>query len=220
MKRLKVIACEVAFRELCFCASQVDNIVDFTFMPRKLHIVGAEKMRDTLQSEIDKVDTDVYDTILLAYGLCGCGVVGLKSKLPIVIPKAHDCISFFLGSRQKYADLKQEHLKAFYFTSGWLEREIVPKNGDLSKGLSAYKSMIDDVVYINTGVGNIEDYRTQVQGFSQKCEALFVEVDGDNSLLLNFLNGNWSENDFTIIPPNHQIIATNDDNIIGYENEI
>ncbi len=220
MKRLKVIACEVAFRELCFCASKVDTIVDFSFMPRKLHIVGVEKMRATLQNEIDQVDTEIYDAILLAYGLCGCGVVGLKAKLPIIIPKAHDCISFFLGSRQRYTDLKQEHQKAFYFTSGWLEREIVPKNEGLAQNLASYKSMIDDIIFINTGVGNSEDYRRQAQQLAQECEASFIEVNGNNSLLLNFLNGNWNENDFTIIPANHQIIATNDDNIVGYENEI
>ncbi len=220
MKKLKIIACEVAFRELCFCASQVGSIIDFTFMPRKLHIVGEDKMRDTLQSEIDKVDTDMYDAILLGYGLCGCGVVGLESKLPIIIPKAHDCISFFLGSKQRYEELKQEYLKAFYFTSGWLEREIVPNNGSLSKNLSSYKSMIDDIIFIDTGVGNAEYYRAQIQEDAKHLETSCIEIKGDNSLLLNFLNGNWNENDFIIIPPNHQIIATKDDNIIGYENKI
>ncbi len=215
MKRLKVIACEVAFRELCFCAARSKTVMDFSFMPRKLHIIGAEKMRDILQAEIDKVDINIYDAILLGYGLCGCGVVGLRSKLPIIIPKAHDCIAFFLGSGQKYADLKKTYPKAFYFTSGWLEREIDADSGEFN--FSLYKSMIDDLIFINTGIGNIEDYRIRIQELSQKIEASYIEVDGSNSLLLDFLNGHWDEENFTIIPPQHQIIATNDDKIIAYQ---
>lgn len=95
MKRFKVIACEIAFRELCFCASQANAVVDFTFMPKGLHDKSAEKMRLALQHEIDQVECHKYEAILLAYGLCSCGVVGLTSQLPLVIPKAHDCITFF-----------------------------------------------------------------------------------------------------------------------------
>ena len=217
MKRFKVIACEVAFRELCSCASQVHAIVDFTFMPRKLHIVGAEQMRETLQSEIDKVDVHKYQAIFLAYGLCGCGVVGLKSKLPIVIPKAHDCISIFLGSDQRYVDIKQEYPKAFYFTSGWLEREMIPNSGRISENFTLYKSMIDHIIFINTGVGNSEEYRKEVHEIAEKLESSFTEIEGDKTLLFEFLNGDWKEDHFTIIPPKHSVIATNDNNIIGYK---
>ena len=217
MKRLKVIACEVSFRELSFCASKVDNIIDFTFMPRKLHIVGSKNMRETLQSEIDNVDIDKYDAILLAYGLCGCGVVGLTSELPIIIPKAHDCISFLLGSREKYSDLKMLYPKAFYFSSGWIERDIIPNDNTLSESFDMYKSMIDDVIFINTSVGNIGTYRSEINEFAKNLEANYTEINGDGSLLFNFLNGDWDEDYFTIVEPDCEIMATNDDNIIGFK---
>lgn len=217
MKRLKVIACEVAFRELCFCAGQSSSIVDFTFMPRKLHIVGAEKRQVALQSEIDQVDEHKYDAILLAYGLCGGGVVGLKSKLPLVIPKARDCLSIFVGSKERYAGIKEEHPKAFYLTSGWLEREIVPESEKSPKTLTAYKSMIDEVIFIDTHVGSRDKYRQEVSEIAQSLEASESEIEGDNTLLLNFLDGNWNEDDFTIIAPNHQIIRADKQNIIGSE---
>ncbi len=217
MKRLKVIACEVAFRELSFYGSQSNCIIDFTFMPRKLHIIGTKSMKETLQSEIDKVDIDRYDAILLGYGLCGCGVVGLKSKLPMVIPKAHDCISFFLGSKEKYLEIKQDYPKAFYFTPGWLEREIIPNRGYTSEDFALYKDVIDDAIFINTSVGNTDNYRKEIKEMCQSLEASFKEIQGDSLLLQNFLNGNWDEDSFKIIPPNHEVIATNDKNIIGYE---
>jgi hypothetical protein len=43
-KRLKLIACEVLFREICCCAAGCSNIVDITFMEKGLHDVGAKTM--------------------------------------------------------------------------------------------------------------------------------------------------------------------------------
>ena len=137
MKRLKVIACEVAFRELCLCASQSSSVVDFVFMPRKLHVVGAKEMQMALQSEIDKVDVEKYHAILLGYGLCGNGVVGLQSQLPLVIPKANDCISLFLGCRKRYADFQKSHKDILPHTR-WLSVILFLK-GDLLDNLSRYK---------------------------------------------------------------------------------
>ena len=37
VKRYKVIACEIMFREVCLCASKSKNIVDTVFMPKGLH---------------------------------------------------------------------------------------------------------------------------------------------------------------------------------------
>lgn len=244
MKRLKVIACEIAFRELCFCASQSSSIVDFTFMNKGLHDKGAENMQNILQSEIDKVDVNKYQAILLAYGLCSCGVVGLKSELPIIIPKAHDCITFFLGSKERYSDFFNNNSGTYVYTSGWIERDTDP--ADVEDGittklgmnktyeqyveefgeenaeyiiemLGGYKTSYDKVVFINTNVGDIESYRKQLEEKAQSLNWTPSEIEGDNSLLLKFLNGDWNENDFTIIPPHHKIIATNDKNIIGYK---
>lgn len=98
----KLIACEVLFREICYCAAGCSNIVDITFMEKGLHDVGAKKMSEKLQAEIDRVDAEKYDAILLCYGLCNNGISGLRSPLPLVIPRAHDCITLLMGSKEKY----------------------------------------------------------------------------------------------------------------------
>jgi hypothetical protein len=38
-----------------------------------------------------------------------------------VVPRAHDCITFFLGSKERYQSCFQERPGTYYFTSGWLE---------------------------------------------------------------------------------------------------
>ena len=78
-QRLKAIACEVVYREMCFCAAKSRNIIDLHFLTQGLHDLGAEKMRDRLQQEIDAVDAEKYAAVLLAYALCNNGIVGLRA---------------------------------------------------------------------------------------------------------------------------------------------
>lgn len=242
MKRLKVIACEIAFRELCFCASQSRNIIDFSFMTKGLHDKGAEKMREALQEEIDQVDTQKYEAILLGYGLCSCGVVGLCSKLPLVIPKAHDCVTFFLGSKERYAEFFEGNTGSYIYSPGWIERDIahadiedsittklgmnkkyeeyVEEFGEenaqyLMEMFEGYKESYDKVVFINTLVGDVELYRQKLQEKAASNGWKAEEIAGNTSLLQKFLDADWNEEDFTVILPEHEIVATNDAQIIG-----
>ena len=102
--RLKLIACEIAFREICLCAANSRNVVDPQFLPKGLHDIETRDMVARLQEEIDGTD-EKYGAILLGYGLCNNGTVGLVARnAPLVLPKAHDCITFFLGSRRRYQE--------------------------------------------------------------------------------------------------------------------
>ena len=121
-KRYILIGCEIMFREICLCAAQSNNIIDLVFMPKGLHDVGQKNMSQTLQNELDKIDSKKYDAILLCYGLCNYGVKGLSAALPMVIPKAHDCITLFMGSKEKYTEYFKNNPGTFFHTSGWLER--------------------------------------------------------------------------------------------------
>ena len=64
-------------------------------------------------------------------------------------------------------------------------------------------------------VDDVGTYRFEINEFAKNLEASYAEIDGDGSLLFNFLNGDWDEDYFTIIDPNCEIMATNDNNIIG-----
>jgi len=44
-----------------------------------------------------------HDAIVLAHGLCGEATAGLRAgSIPLVVPRSHDCITIFLGSRDRY----------------------------------------------------------------------------------------------------------------------
>lgn len=118
---LKVIACEIALREITHLAAQTGSLIDFDFITQGLHDVprtGGPR----IQERIDAVPEGKYDAILLGYGLCGNLIRGLTARhTKLVIPRAHDCITFFLGSKERYAQVSAERTGCYFYTSGWLE---------------------------------------------------------------------------------------------------
>jgi hypothetical protein len=117
----KLIACEIAFRELCYAAARSRNLIDLEFLTQGYHDIPATG-RTEIQKRIDAVPTGRYDAILLGYGLCSSILTGLTTAhTPLVIPRAHDCITFFLGSKERYQECFNSKPGTYYYTSGWLE---------------------------------------------------------------------------------------------------
>lgn len=244
-KRYKVIACEIMYRELCHCAANVSPIVDITFMPKGLHDIGSHEMRKKLQHEIDIVDEEKYDAILLAYALCNNGIVGLRSKLPLVIPKAHDCITLLMGSREKYNAYFRDKSFTFFKSPGWIERDVNPgenKDSITSKlGISATfdenlekfgeenAEFLDEMLghwlknyksmaFIDTKVGDSKQYELIAKQQADEQSLEFDRLEGDTNLLFRLLNGDWDDN-YVVVPAGNDVIATNDKEIISYTSE-
>ena len=124
--RLKIIACEIMFREICYCVSQSKNIIDIKFLRKGLHDFGQKEMSQALQQEIDQVAKNKYEAILLCYGLCSNGVAGLKTEIiPLIIPRAHDCITLLLGSKERYRQYFEAHPGTYFRSTGWIERNLL-----------------------------------------------------------------------------------------------
>ena len=81
--RVRVICCEIMFREACSLAAQSPLILDFDFMRKGLHNIGSEKMRAEIQQAVDAVDPEVHEATVLGYALCNNGLAGVKAtRLP------------------------------------------------------------------------------------------------------------------------------------------
>lgn len=120
-RRLKVIACEIALREICHCAARSPSVLDLEFLPQGLHDTPS-RGRDEIQRRLDLVPAGCFDAVLVGYGLCSSILKDLRAgPTPLVIPRAHDCITFFLGSKERYQQCFTERPGTYYFTSGWLE---------------------------------------------------------------------------------------------------
>ena len=118
---IKVIACEIAFREICHLAASSPHMADLEFLNQGYHDTPGSG-RVELQKRIDAVPAGKYDAIVIGYGLCSNILNGLQAgSTPLVVPRAHDCITLFLGSRTKYQELFDARPGSYYYTSGWLE---------------------------------------------------------------------------------------------------
>lgn len=124
-KRYKFIGCEIVYREACLLAARSERIVDVEFLRKGLHDLETHDMVAKVQSVIDAVDPEVYEAILLGYARCNDGLVGIEARtIPLVIPRAHDCITFFFGSRGAYRTYFDSHPGTYFMTTGWAERNI------------------------------------------------------------------------------------------------
>ena len=233
-KRFRVIACEILYRELCLCAAKSNHIVDLTFLPKGLHDMGAEKMRKKLQEEINKTQWEKYDAVLLGYGLCNNGTAGLSAKIPLVLPRAHDCITLLLGSGARYSELFGQNPGTFYKSPGWIEREIdfhdnpesttsqlgmnqtyleyVEKFGEenakfLMETLGGWTANYSRLVYIDTGLGNRPFYEADSKKAAGESGWELETVAGDVSLLAALTGGAWEESAFLVVPPGEKVAA-------------
>ncbi|MCL2528960.1 MAG: DUF1638 domain-containing protein [Coriobacteriia bacterium] len=249
MLRLKIIACKALFRELSLLATHSTNIVDFTWLSWGLHdVIGGLSV--ALQNEINAIDSgedlhtsyppfdQPFDAILLGYGLCSNGVEGLSSsKYPLVIPRAHDCITLYLGSKERYQKLFLENGGTFWFSAGWIENSPMPgkKRHDMMVAQYAEKfdlETAEELVSIYeewqenyTRLGKInwpefagEEFTRFHDELSRKCaEELgwtLEEFEGDSSLLRSFIAGNWDNERFLVVPPGKKVEASYREDII------
>lgn len=120
--RILVIACATVIEEMLpLLPPDVGHrILDFG-----LH-TDPPKLRKALQEAIDE-SKGRADTILLGYGLCSQGVIGLRANgCTLVVPRVDDCISIFLGSASAYKKQSRSEPGTYYLTKGWIEVEKAP----------------------------------------------------------------------------------------------
>ena len=132
MKHFKVLACKIFQRELAQVIPACPNALDITVMRQDLHNYP-RLLQKALQDEIDLIESgedlhtnqrsfEKIDAILLGYGLCSNALVGIHSRrFPLVIPRAHDCVTHFMGSKELYADYFEKVKGTYFYTQGWLD---------------------------------------------------------------------------------------------------
>lgn len=244
--RFKLISCEIFFREMCSALLRSPHRVDVEFLPKGLHDIGQERMVARLQEVLDAVDDSEYDAILFGYGLCNNGLVGLSARnCPLVIPRAHDCITLFFGSKEKYQAYFDSNPGTYFLTSGWLERgqetgqlgaesvqertgmnlsydELVQQYGeDNAKYL--WETLGDGLhnyaqyTYIEMGVEPDNRFEEQAREKAADKNWEFRKEAGNMRLIESLVNGEWNDEDFLTVPPGFRIVAKHDGRVVAAE---
>lgn len=183
-RKLKFIGCEIIHREACFLAASAPAQVDLEFLRKGLHDLETGDMLAKVQATIDAVDArDGYEAILLGYARCNDGLVGITARdIPLVIPRAHDCITFFFGSRSAYKEHFDQNPGTYYLTTGWMERNfsVSGKDGD---GLADYARP----AYGKQGV-------MAKMGLTESYDEMVARYGKENADFLSGMLGDWMKN--------------------------
>lgn len=239
--RLKLVSCDVLHREASAAIARSPHSVDIEFVPMGLHDQGCQVMLSRLQEMVDAVDPAYYAAILLGYGLCGNGTVGLVARwLPIVIPRVHDCINLMMGSRKRYVEYFKENPGVYFRSTGWLERSenIVQMNPgvlagrDLSRWVSlygeengqylfdqfsSYMQRYRQLTFIQTGLEPDAHFESQAREEAAQRGWQFEKIHGDLGMLERLVCGPWDNKEFLIVRPGQRVVARYDDEVFGTE---
>jgi hypothetical protein len=243
---LKLISCEIFFREICAAVARSPHTIDIEFLPKGLHDIGAKGMLERLQSALDRVDSGRYEAVLFGYGLCNNGIAGLTARsLPIILPRAHDCISLFFGSKERYQAYFDGHPGVFFKTTGWIERGV--DSGELSQisiqrrtGMDqSYEELVarygednaqylwgefcdmsrnyGQLTFIEMGIEPDDSFERRTRDEAIARGWNFEKVKGDMSLIRRLVDGIWDEREFLIVRPGQCVAARYDEGIIHAE---
>jgi len=205
--RLKFIICKVLQKEAYLCASKSKNTIDMVTMPQGLHD-EPDKLRQEVAAELKNI-TDVqgrqYDAILLGYGLCSNGTLGLSAEIPIIIPRAHDCITLLLGSKEKYKQYFDSHKGIYWYSCGWIESGWQPSEKRFEETLAEYKEKYGEknaeylmemeqdwmnayswATYINWDLPGAEDEKQFTKECAEYLKWNYDELKGDSDLMQRF----------------------------------
>jgi hypothetical protein len=225
-----------------FCAAQTPHVVDVEIFRLGLHN-EPKQLRTKLQQAVDANAASGYDAIVLAYALCGQATAGLVAReVPLVIPRAHDCITLFLGSRSRYQQEFVEHSGTYWYALDYMLRrdnsstslalgsgmdndnlrsvyaEYVEKYGEdnanyLMEVMGAWQSHYNRAAFIDVGVGDGTPVEAMAQTEARRRGWTFDRVLGDLALVRRLLYGEWDDH-FLVIPPGQRIAMAYDEEIV------
>ena len=242
--RLTVIACSSIRPELEMLAADAKNAITFRHLEMGLHERSAGALHDALQSDIDEATN--CDAVAIGYGLCNRGIVGLQARnLPVVIPRAHDCIGMLLGSSQRYLAQLEAQPGTYFQSAGWLQH--APAKGDIRQPnftfgpnsnvtyerlverygnenadylLEKFDEFIQNyerLAYIATEVPASARWEVAAKEAADKRNWKFERLPGELGWLRRLLNGEWNSSEFLTVRPGERVVLTFDESLIGAE---
>ena len=239
---LKLISCEVVARQVYYAAAFSPHVVDIELVAKGLHD-EPEVLRAEIQGRVDAVEEGVYDALLLGYGLCSNSIAGVTcAHTQIVVPRAHDCITVYLGAKEIYAAQFREHPGTYWYSPDYMERggsqddrkslgssddqkvaetyqEYVDKFGKdnadyLMEVMGAWREHYDRAAYIDTQEMQLPDYSERVRELAERRGWDFQRLAGSLILLRDLLEGNWDDERFLVIEPGLTVAPSYDAGIV------
>ena len=237
---LKFICCDVFARIACELVAKSPNVVDLEFIPMLAHVEPVD-LRNLIQEKINTTTNQLgrrYDAIILGFGICGNAVMGLSGQIPIIIPRAHDCCTLLMGSKEKFLSAFGNTLSSRWCSTGYYERTFgYNSNYQHVEQMDNYKTSPEYIKYLEDYDEETADYLWETlhpkieshesvyieiegQEYSDACknyketmDRLGIDlrvVSGDISFLEALVSGDWDESKFLYVPPGKVITGVYD----------
>jgi len=169
-------------------------------------------MAGIVQEALDAVPL-VVERVILGYGLCSKGILGLASRgRSLVIPRQHDCVSFYLQSFPE-ADGANLRTHTYYLTPGWLtlrkdplttvEEIYSPRVGRekavwaMNRELQHYQCF----AFVDTGVCDPEPLRKRTMENAEFFGKEYREIRTALDYFRRLVTGPHSEPEFILLKP-------------------
>lgn len=232
--RLAVIACAVLEPELQHIGADRGNLVHVDVLEQDLHN-DPDRLRAALQEAVLRAEAlPEVEAVVLLYGLCSRGSERVaSSRVPMVVPRAHDCITLLLGSKERYAEYIAKYPGTYWYSPGWIATDTQPSQ---ERYESAYKYYLEEygednaeylmemeqnwireysrATYVDLGVGDTESD----MAFTRECAEWLKwdcdQLQGDPGLLKDLLDGVWDSDRFLVLQPGQALRLTSDDRVI------
>jgi hypothetical protein len=224
-------------------ATESPHEVDVAQLSASLHARPAS-LRERIQTKIDAANPGA-EAIVLAYGLCGGATAGLEARdVPFVLPRAHDCATIFLGSRERYQREHEATPGTYWYTEdqlergnalkGWLlgdaarsedvestrrdyEERFGKDNADyLMETLGEWQTRYERGAFLDTGLAPTRDAVHRAREESEQRGWRFEDVPADLGLIRRLLFGQWDD-DFQVVQPGERLSMSYDDEIVKVE---
>ena len=214
--RIALIACEIMRAEIEAVANDLHQ-VETHYLDQGLHRTPAQ-MAGRIQEVVDRLDGRV-DVMVLGYGLCSNGIVGVKARrCDLIVPRCHDCIGFFLGSPKAYLDDFYSRPGSYYLTPGWIaekkdplsiiEEDYVPRYGRKTAEWAKKEELkhYTHMVLVDTGVDDLEPMRHIARKNADYFGMEYLEIKAKSKeFFQKLVTGPYPEEEFFLVRPGETI---------------
>jgi len=240
---LKLISCQVFLREMTAAVARSPQRVDVEFLSKGLHDIGCLGMRERLQAAVDASEGAGYEAVLMGYGLCNNGLVGLRARsIPLVVPRAHDCITILLGSKERYLEYFHSHPGVYFKSTGWIEQDktpeelehlSIPRQVGMDKSLEDFIARYGEengrylhavlgeharhygqMTFIEMGLEPDDRFERQTREEARQRGWKYEKIQGDLALIQRLVDGVWNEEEVLVVPPGWEIEASHDPRVL------
>jgi hypothetical protein len=229
-----VIACSVLEDEIREFAAGLPHIAALHFLPQGLHNEPA-RLRERLKETVAAIETEGRaHEIALAYGVCSRGIENIPlRRCRMIVPRAHDCITLLLGSKERYQEYQQKNPAIYWYSPGWNKCHAAPGPDRFAKLRAEFLKKFPEeeadylvemekelhahyttAAYVDLGVGDADANIA----YTRRCACWmgwdFLQVRGDPQLLRDLLAGVRDDERFLTVEPRQFVQLSIDDRVI------